>query len=118
MTRNVFDKPKDKIEVPTGEYLKVWVPNTVELQGIFRPRHLKNVQQVSDTEFRFSGKLFKFLKAKNNRLFAKTKNEMYDIQEFIEKYQSFAFEDERPNDTQDFETYSYSKVIVEDISHY
>ena len=114
MTRDVFDQVPHSSHFPVGEYLTLWVPDTDDLERIFNRSCLERLTQVSDKEFKFWGKIFKFLLSKDGRLFARTRNELLTIHDFIEKYRLFD-QDSRINNTTSVDPYSYSRVVIEEI---
>ena len=58
--------------------------------------------------------MFKFLLSKDGRLFARTRNELLMIHDFIEKYKLLDNESKENNYTKSFDPYSYSHVVVEE----
>jgi len=110
--RNVFNGVRESY-FPLGEYLTLWVPEDEDLQRIFKQRYLLRLKKVTDNEFKFGGKVFKFLLSKDGRMFARTRNELLPINEFIEKYKQYRFDDKKMNETPDIDSLSYSQMMVE-----
>jgi hypothetical protein len=113
VTKDMF-KGRLGEEVPIGERLKIYVPDEKEINEIFTHRQLKRLKQISPTKFQFSGKNFKFLLSKDGRLFARTKEQVMGMKQFIDKYRYYksgVFESAvDPTPTQEL---SYSEIIVE-----
>jgi hypothetical protein len=113
--RNVFNTKPNESYFPVGEYLTLWVPQDNDLHKIFKPRYLDRLKRVNPKEFKFGGKVFKFLLSKDKRLFARTRNELMEIHDFIEKYRQYRYDDKKLNETSGVDSYSYSQMIVEDV---
>lgn len=114
VTKNVFSvKPSDSY-FPVGEHLTLWVPDEEALTTIFKPRYLERLKRISQKEFKFGGKVFKFLMSKDSRLFARTKNELLSIHDFIDKYKQYRHDEKKLNETSGIDSISYSQMVVED----
>ena len=115
MTRDVFEHPENIVGGKTQEWLNLWIPYREDIIRIFNPENRQKLRRISDSEFTYSGKKFRFLLAEDGRVFARTKEKMWILSEFVEHYQDFEFE-ETEGDPQ--ESYSYSQIIIEDHSYH
>lgn len=72
--------------------------------------------RISQSDFKFSGKKFRFFISKDDRLFAGTKEKMWPLGDFIEHYKDFDYED--ASESNGKESISYSEIIVQEQSYY
>lgn len=68
MTRDVFDQEVVYSDFDNQQqWLNLWVPSNSDINRLFRLEYRAHLNQVSDTDFEFSGKKFKFLLDKGGR---------------------------------------------------
>lgn len=115
MTRDVFEGQELHSSFTNQEWLTLWVPYREDLIKIFRPEYREKLGQISDNEFMFSGKKFRFLVSKNERLYARTREKMWELEDFIDHYKDFGSEAAETSNNQ--ESLSYSQMIIQNTSY-
>lgn len=115
MTRDVFEKTPVHSDFKNPEWLNLWVPTNVELIHLLRPEYRHKLKKISDTEFAFSGKRFKFLVAKDERVFARTKEKLWILPDFIEQYKEYVGDSSSLGHNLD--SYSYSQMYIEEADY-
>lgn len=117
MSRDVFLTPSREEHSKDQEWLSLWVPFPSDLRKHFSPEICSKIVQTSATDFKFSGKKFKFLLSQDNEIFAKTNNGLWSFNDFIEKYSGFEFE-EFASKSANPESFSYSQMYVENAEYH
>jgi len=115
MTRNVFEKEGGLPPVNNQQWLSLWTPYREDIIRILRPEYRTHLERKSETEFKFNGKKFRFLISEDKRIFARTKEKMWILSEFLEHYKDFEFEE---TDKDERDSYSYSQMMIQEESYY
>lgn len=116
MTRDMFDQSGIFNGEHNQEWLSIWVPYQEDIIRILKPEYRSKLERVSETEFKFSGKKFRFLISKDDKIFARTKQKMWTLTEFIDHYKDYVYEES--TEGMDKDSYSYSQIIVQEQSYY
>lgn len=53
--------------------------------------------------------------ANDGRIFARTRNELMPMNDFIEKYRQFRYDDRKMNETVGVDSVSYSQMIIDNV---
>jgi len=100
------------------EYLNLWVPDQYALVKMFKDISiLKCISRDSVTDFKFNNKKFKFMKAQDGQVYAKTKETMQTMDDFIEKYKDFEY-DGFTSRSMNPESMSYSQMVIENAEYH
>lgn len=115
MTKAVFENTDYTTYEYNNEWLSLYMPTHEDICMFLQPEYRRNLKQINASEYIFSGKKFKFLVSKDGRLFARTKERLWTIYDFVDEYKDYVFLDSKSSMP---DSYSYSQMQIEDVEYH